>query len=360
MRGAVSQTAPALPRSIRIVLLSGLGDVVHGLPLVNAIKAADSDVNITWVVEPTPAAILANHDSIDRIVVFQPRDGVSAVRKLQRDLGALPKPDVTLNLIVYTKGVWPTILNPSRRRIGFGRDRSFEGVHLASNEHLPRRPWAHTADMFLEFATQLGIPASSHEWKIRFTEDELAAQSEFFAQFNGRPIATIIPASATVKKDWVPVHWAEVANALESDFGFHVVIAGGPGERERATADEIVNRSSARIHVAMGDSVRRLAWIVAGSNLVIAPDTGPVHIARAFDVPVIGIYGHTNPWRVGPWRKFSDLWIDHYTPDGTPPDPSNRKPKRDAMPNIQASEVIEKISVAVDRYGATQEKSRQL
>jgi heptosyltransferase I len=356
----VSPTAPTLPRSIRIVLLSGLGDVVHGLPLVNAIKAQDSDVEITWVVEPMPGAILAHHGSIDRIVIFRRNDGISGVRNLHRELNTLPKPDVTLNLNVYTKSVWPTILNRSRRRIGFGADRSFEGVHFASNEHLPRRSWAHTADMFLEFATQLGVSPSSHEWKITFTQDELGARSEFFAHFSGRPVATIIPASATIKKDWLPERWADVASALESDFGFQVVIAGGPGERERAIANEIVDRSSAQIHVAMGDSVRRLASIVSGSNLVIAPDTGPVHIARAFDVPVIGIYGHTNPWRVGPWRKFSDLWVDHYTAAGAQPDQSNRTPRWDVMPTIHASEVIEKIRVAVDRYGVTREKSPAL
>ena len=72
----------------------------------------------------------------------------------------------------------------------------------------------------------------------------------------------------------------------------------------------------------MGDGVRRLIWTLAGSDLVLAPDTGPVHIARALDVPVIGLYGHTNPWRVGPYREFQELWVDAYTDPGEAPDPS--------------------------------------
>ena len=325
--------------------------MVHGLPVVNAIKNDNPDVHITWVVEPMPAEILAGHESIDRIVVFRRKDGVKGFAQLRDALRAGPKPDVTLNLNVYLKSVWPTLVNRSPHRVGFGSDRSFDGVYLASNEHLPPRPWAHTADMFLEFAATLGADVHNHEWKICFTESELGAQSRFFERFDRRPVATIVPATASIKKDWLPERWAEVADALASDFGFKVVIAGGPGERESAIAKEIIDRSSANIEWAMGDSVRRLAWIVGGSNLVLAPDTGPVHIARALNVPVIGIYGHTNPWRVGPWRAYSDLWIDHYTADGAAADPSNRTPRWHIMPTIQSAEVIARIAVAVDRYG---------
>ena len=349
-----------LPGNIRIVLLSGLGDVVHGLPLVNAIKDASPGSHITWVVEPMPSGILEGHPSIDQIIVFRRRDGLSGVRQLRADLAHAPRPDLTLNLNVYVKSVWPTILRRAPRRIGFGKERSFEGVHLASNEHLPVKPWSHTADMFMEFAEYLGISNVSREWRIEFTEHEKAEQAKFFARFKNRPVSTIIPASASIKKDWIPEKWALVANALEQEFGFSVVIAGGPGEREKDIAQQIVARSSAKIAVAMADSVRRLAWIVGGSSLVIAPDTGPVHIARALNVPVVGIYGHTNPWRVGPWNAFSDLWVDHYTASGSPPDPSNREPKWHMMPTIEPSEVIGRISVAVERYGAGRETVRRL
>ncbi|MEP6508834.1 MAG: glycosyltransferase family 9 protein [Gemmatimonadales bacterium] len=347
-----------VPPNIRIVLLSGLGDVVHGLPLVNAIKDASPDSHITWVVEPMPSGILAGHPSIDAVVVFRRHDGFSGVRQLRAALASTPKPDITFNLNVYMKSVWPTILRRAPRRVGFGRERSFEGVHLASNEHLPAGPWSHTADMFMEFANYVGVPVVNHDWRIRFTDQERSDQSRFFTPFKNRPVATIIPASASFKKDWIPERWASVADALDRDFGFRVVLAGGPGDRERTIADEIVQRASAKIEVAMGDSVRRLAWILNGSSLVVAPDTGPVHIARALGVPVVGVYGHTNPWRVGPWNAYSDLWVDRYTPAGAPPDPSNRAPKWHVMPTIEASEVIERISIAVERYGAAREVPR--
>jgi heptosyltransferase I len=337
-------------RHVCIVLLTGLGDVVHGLPLVNALKDDDPTRRITWVVEPMPAPLLAGHPSIDRVVVYRKKDGLRGVNQLRRDLWAGGRPDLTLNLNVYTKSIWPTLLSRAPHRLGFDRGRSFEGVWLASNHHLDRRPRAHTADMFLEFAGHLRLPVPNPEWRISFTDEEIAAQAAWRAGFGGARVATIVPASAQAKKDWLPERWAAVADALANDFGYRVVLAGGPGAREQAIAREIVERASVPVAWALGDGIRRLAWTIAASDLLIAPDTGPVHLARAFGVPVIGLYGHTNPWRVGPWRAWQELWIDRYTDPGEPPDPSNFTPKLGRMERITPADVVEKIALATERY----------
>ena len=337
-------------RHLCIVLLTGLGDVVHGLPLVNAIRDANPDVRITWVAEPMPASFLEGHPSIDRVVTFRRRDGLRGIRQLRTDLQTRERIDVTLNLNVYFKSVWPTIFSRARRRLGFDRRRAFEGVWLASNERLAAAPRAHTADMFLEFAERLRIPVPNPQWRIQLSRAEREAQKEFFSQLDGRPVATIVPATATIKKDWVAERWARVAEVLDRDFGFSVVIAGGPGEREQSVGRAIIAESSAGITWAMSDSVRRLTWVVEGSDLVIAPDTGPVHIARALNVPVIGLYGHTNPWRVGPWRAFHDLWVDQYTEPGDQPDASDRTPKWDRMATITVDQVVERIQHATSVY----------
>ncbi|HEX8907358.1 MAG TPA: glycosyltransferase family 9 protein, partial [Longimicrobiaceae bacterium] len=245
-------------RHVCIVLLTGLGDVVHGLPLVNALKDDDPSRRITWVVEPMPAPLLAGHPSVDRVVVYHKKDGVRGIARLARDLAVGGHDDLTLNLNVYFKSIWPTVLSRARHRLGFDRGRAFEGVWFASNHHLPDRPRAHTADMFLEFAEYLGLPVPSPEWRIPITDGERRNQAEFFAQFEGRRVATIVPASANAKKDWPAERWARVADALAHDFGYRVVLAGGPGEREQRIAWEIVERSSAKPVWALGDSIRRL------------------------------------------------------------------------------------------------------
>jgi heptosyltransferase I len=340
------------PRSQRVcvVLLTGLGDVVNGLPLVNALKDDDPSRHITWVVEPMAAPVLRPHPAVDDVVVYRKKLGVRGVWELARELGRR-RFDVTLNLNVYTKSVWPTLLSRAPRRVGFDRGRAFEGVWLAANEHLEPRPRGHTVDMFLEFAERLGVPVPAvPEWRIRFTAEELREREEFFAGMD-RPVAAVVPASAMRRKDWLADRWARVVDALEHDFGFRAVLMGGRGERETQAVREIEARTSARPLSAMGDPIRRMAWMIERSALMVAPDTGPLHIARALDVPVVGLYGRTNPWRAGPYRAFQDLWVDRYTEPGEAPDPSDFTPKWERMEQITVDDVLERVQRAVDRYG---------
>lgn len=339
-------------QNICIVLLTGLGDVVHGLPLVNALKDDDPTRRITWIVEPMPAPLLTPHPSVDEVIVYEKKRGLRGVVDLRRNLAGR-KFDLTLNLNVYFKSVWPTVLSGAPNRVGFDRGRSFEGVWMFSNHHLQLRPRAHTQDMILEFLEVLGLPVPAElAWRIPITDVERAAQGEFFGGLDGRPVAAIVPATANPKKDWSADRWARVANALDRDFGFQVILVGGPGAREQAIAREITDRAATKPVWALGDGIRRLAWLLDGSSLVLGPDTGPVHIARAMEKPVIGLYGHTNPWRVGPWRKYQDLWIDTYTDAGAQPDPSGWFPKLDRMERITAEDVLAKVQYAVDHYGA--------
>lgn len=334
---------------ICVVLLTGLGDVVMGLPLVNALKDHAPSRHITWVVEPMPSGLLRHHPSVDDVVVYRKKEGVAGVLELRRAL-AQRRFDLTLNLNIYFKSLWPTLFSAAPRRVGFGRDRARDGVWLAANHHLPPRPRRHTLDMFLEFAADLGIPDPPIDFRLALTPEERREQEEFFAPLRGRPVVALVPASANAKKDWLPERYAEVVDALEHDLGFRTMLVGGPGERETAIAREIVERSSADPVWALGDGVRRLLWLLGGSDLVIAPDTGPIHIARALDVPVVGLYGHTNPWRVGPYRKYQDLWVDRYTDAGEAPDPSRFDPKHGRMEQITTSDVLERVEIVRSRY----------
>ncbi|HUG39826.1 MAG TPA: glycosyltransferase family 9 protein [Longimicrobiales bacterium] len=336
-------------RDVCVVLLSGLGDVVHGLPVVNALKRDDPTRRITWVVEPLSAPLLRHHPAVDEVVVFEKRKGPRGVLQLARSMAGR-RWDLTLNFNIYFKSVFPTVLSRAPVRVGLDRGRSADGVWLFANVRTPPRPRAHTQDMFLELLDVVGVEPRPVTWRLTPTAEERAEQHAFFERFQ-RPVVAIVPASANPRKDWIPERYAVVIDALHGDFGMDSVIVGGPSERERQLTDRILDAASSRPTVALGEGVRRLLWLLGGSSLVIAPDTGPVHVARAMDVPVIGLYGHTNPWRVGPWRRYEDLWVDAYTEPGDPPDPSDAAPKLGRMTRITPESVLVRVDRAVAGYG---------
>lgn len=332
-----------------IVLLTGLGDVVHGLPVANALKRDQPGRHITWVAEPMPAQLLAHHPAVDELVVFHKRDGFQGVRRLWRELRGRNF-DLTLNFNIYGKSIFPTLFSGAPHRVGFDRARTRDGVWLASNHHLEPRPRAHTQDMYLEFLQHLGVRDRAVQWRITAAAAEVAAARELLSGFAGRPIASLVIASSRAVKDWNAAGYAAVADALAERFGYAVVLIGGPSAREREIASAIVANARTAPLVALEDGVGSVTALLAESRLVISPDTGPLHIARALDVPVIGLYGHTNPWRGGPWRKCHDLIIDRYTDPAEAPDPSLFPAKLGRMELITVADVLGRIELAIERY----------
>jgi len=339
-----------------MVLMSGLGDVVHGLPLVNALKRADPATHITWVVQPMPSGVLSPHPAVDEVIVFDAHEGLPAIRRLRDQLRVGGRFDVALNLNTYFKAAFPMVFSRARLRIGIDRRRTRDPVWLVANRTLPRGPVKHTQDIFLDFLGVLGVAAEPLEWRLEPTVEEAELERAFFERVrqDGRPVVSIVSASGNDKKDWTPDGYAALVDALEHELGMRAMLVGGPGEREVALARAVAERAHATPLWQLGDGVRRLLWLLHGSDLVVAPDTGPLHMARAMEVPVVGLFGHTNPWRVGPYRKYEDLWVDHYNEPGEQADASRDEPRLGRMETIRPEEVLERVERATTRYGAGQ------
>ena len=213
-------------REVCVVLLSGLGDVVHGLPVVNALKRDDPTRRITWVVEPLSAPLLRGHPAVDEVIVFEKKRGLRGVLDLARAMRRR-RWDLALNFNIYFKSVFPTVFSRARVRVGLDRGRSADGVWLFANLRTPARPRAHTQDMFLELLEAIGVEPRPVRWRLGPTPAELEEQRAFFAGF-GRPVAAIVPASANAKKDWVPERYGAVIDALRAGIT-HLEIKSGYG-----------------------------------------------------------------------------------------------------------------------------------
>ncbi len=333
-----------------LVLLSGIGDVVHGLPLALDLKRLDPAIHVTWVAEPAPAQVLTHHPAVDRVVVYRPQDGLRGLWRLRRAMSGV-RAHLTLNLQRYLKSAWPTLFSGARVRVGLAPSKTRDGIRRLHTHVLPEGPWKHTQELFLDFRWALGVPRDAPvAWGLAFSDEEDAERRAWLETHAGRPVAALVVASANPKKDWAPERWAELADALDRDMGFRVVLLGGPSARERRIVAHILRCASTGPVDALADSVRTLMGRMKGAALVVAPDTGPLHLAHALGVPVVGLFGHTNPWRVGPWRDFRDLVVDRYTEPGAAPDPSAYLPRDARMDAITVADVLEKVELARCRY----------
>lgn len=337
-------------RRICIVHLTGIGDVVHGLPIANDLKRTDPEGTVVWVAEPAPAEVLRNHPAVDEIVVFRKARGLAGAMELRDTLARRPC-DLTLNMQRYFKSVLPTVFSGAPVRVGLAPSRTRDGVSWFNTHHLPEGPWRHTQDLLLGFRPVLGIPDDDPvTWRITFSPEEREERDRFFAALGPRPVAGIVLATANPSKDWPAERYAPLADALR-DRGYAVLVVGGPGAREAAVARALRERCRHAPALGLGDSVRRMMWMVDGVDLLVSPDTGPLHVAHALGTPVVGLYGHTNPWRVGPWRRFRELVVDRYTDPGEAPDPSRYEPRYGRMERIRLEDVLERVDLLRRRFG---------
>ena len=156
-------------------------------------------------------------------------------------------------------------------------------------------------------------------------------------------------ATSKPEKDWLPERWAEVVDLLHEQYGVQAVLVGGKSPRELAAEQVIMAKARHRPLSALGSGLRNLVGILSGSALVLAPDTGPLHMAVALERPVISLMGYTNPKRTGPYRKYHDLLIDAYGDPGEDY-PVSMENRLGRVERITVEQVREKVDVWESRY----------
>jgi heptosyltransferase I len=347
MSAAARPLAPALDR-VCIVMMSAVGDAVHVLPVINALKRHRPAARITWVLQPGPATLVRGHPAIDDIVLFDRAKGWQAFADVRRALAGR-RFDVVLNLQVYFKAGLVTSFTRAPVKLGFDRARARDFNWLFTNRKIPPHAVGqHVQDQYFEFLAALGVPHEPVVWNLGPWEHERAWQRDFFASID-RPAAAIVVATSKPQKDWLPERWAEVVDALYADYGLQPVLVGGRSPRELYAESVIMARARHAPRSALGSGLRNLVGILDGAALVLAPDTGPLHMAVALDRPVISLIGYTNPKRTGPYRRFHDLIVDAYGDPGEDY-PLSMETRLDRMPRITTRDVMEKVDVWRARY----------
>jgi len=343
-------SAPVLggvPDNVCVVMMSAVGDAVHVLPVINALKRANPRTRITWILQPGPAALVRGHRSVDEIVVFDRSRGIRAFTDVASAMSK-KRFDLVINLQVYFKAGIVTSFTRAPVKVGFDIARARDANWLFTTRRIPSHTPQHVQDQYFEFLTALGVSPDPVEWDLGPWPQERGWQREFVASID-RPIASIVVATSKPEKDWLPERWAEVSDALHERFGMQVVLVGGRTERELNAERIVLERATHKPRSELGSGLRNLVSILDSSALVLSPDTGPLHMSVALNRPTISLMGYTNPKRTGPYRRFQDLIIDAYGEPGEDyPITMENRPGR--MKRIETRHVLEKVQLWRDRY----------
>ena len=330
---------------IAVVMMSAIGDAVHTLPVVNSLRAAAPDSRITWVIQPGPHGLVAGHPAVDEFVLFDRKRGWRAFRDVQRATAG-ERFDLVIALQVYFKAGLVTRILRSPRKLGFDRARARDANWLFTTERIAARGQRHVQDQYFEFLEHLGVPPLL-EWRLGPTEEERARYAGALPD-DPRPTVAFVVGTSKPAKEWPAERYAVLADRLAAA-GVRTVLVGGRSPRELAAAEVIRRHAKHAPPDLLEWDLRKLVYLLDRVDVLVSPDTGPLHMGVALGTPTVSLMGFTNPKRVGPFRRFHDLMIDAYGDPGEDyPVSAEYRPGR--MERITPEEVAAKVERALERY----------
>jgi heptosyltransferase I len=294
-----------LPPQTRILLvkLSSFGDVLHGLPTLEALRDAYPGAHITWLVEAAYAPLLSGHPALDEVWIgprlrpaeFFSGSNQAALRRILQQLRSRP-----FDLVVDVQGllksaVWVALAR-SPRKVGY--DKTRELSYLALTERVPPfDPEAHAVRRYLNLAHYLGAPPAPPRFRLGL--DAAADISALIPAAGNRALVVLHPGARWSSKLWPPASWAHLADWFHGQ-GFQVAFTGGAPD-QKLVAGITSQCRAPRLNLAGSTSLAQLAAILRKARLAVTTDTGAMHLAAALGTPVTALFGPTAPWRTGPF-----------------------------------------------------------
>ncbi|MBU1154020.1 glycosyltransferase family 9 protein [bacterium] len=279
-------------KKILIVKLGSIGDVIHSLPFLKALRDKYPKSFIAWTVESKAYPILEGHSSIDEIILFDRRNILNYLRKIRSY-----RFDLVIDLQRLLKSGLITYLSKAKNRLGFDKKRCKEYNYLFTNLKIPSfSDNKHIIYQYLEFADYLGIKDVKIKYDL-FIPDLTRKYKDIIKDRRSKLIINI---GASKKANiWFPELFAELIETIKEQYKFNLILTGGASDR--TLAKEIKDLTNVDyINLVGKTTLKELAFIIKNGHLYIGCDTGPTHLAVAVNTPVIGLYGSSNPKRNGP------------------------------------------------------------
>ena len=299
--GSRSLSLPPLfaPQRILVILLGAIGDVTRALPLLVRLRRAYPQAHIAWAVEPAAAALLDYHPALDEILLYQRSRGSQTFLPFLRTVRNHHF-DLVLDLQRHLKSGLVSLWSRAPVRLGFHRSNTKEGNWLFNTHTIEAVPdFSLKLAQYLKFADALGLPDDGVRFDLRLRPQE-EQQVETLLAGTIRPFAAFFLGSRWPSRFWFPQATAEVARVLQQEYGMGIVLVGGPSEV--AFAQQVSEAMGTAVTNLTGKtSLRDLIGVFSRARFALGPDSGPMHIAAATDIPVISLWGATSPLRSAPW-----------------------------------------------------------
>ena len=304
---------------ILIVKLSAIGDVIHTLPALCAIRSHWPDAHITWLIEEAAADLVIGHRALDRVIVSgrkrwirqlatasHRRQALCEMRSFWRELRDT-RYDLVIDFQSLLKSAVLARLARGGRKIGFDRGMQHqECSYLLLNERVPPVDMeVHALTRGLRLIEAIGVKSTALDYGIPESDDDRRRIDRLLVseKIDGtRPLVAVNPVALWETKLWLNDRFAALGDRMVTELGVDVVFTGG-------LADRTVNQRIRRLMTAPSadlsgrTSLTMLAALYRRAALLVTTDTGPMHLAAAVGTPVVALFGPTAPWRTGPFGR---------------------------------------------------------
>ncbi|EPE37494.1 glycosyltransferase family 9 protein [Candidatus Photodesmus anomalopis] len=290
------------PSSVCFLRLSSIGDVCHTVAVIQALQQYWPKTKVVWILGKIEFDLLDKLENVE-LIVFDKNSGLKGMWNVWRQLKGYYF-DALIHMQIAIRSSILTIGIKAKYKIGFNFKRAKECQWLFTNKKNPDTKSKHVLDSFFSFIEYLGVPPSKPSWKL-----PINCMHHHYADniIKNLPTIIICPSSSKEERNWLPNRYAKFADYVIKK-GYQVVICGSNKRKERDLADEIcLIMKYTALNLVGKTSLKQLTALLAKSELLLAPDSGPLHIATTQGTPVIGLYGHSNPERTGPYNSIKNV-----------------------------------------------------
>lgn len=294
--------------SILIVRLSALGDVTHVVPMVRSLKAQRPGIALTWIIGKHESKLVGDLPGVE-FIVFDKRAGITGFRQLARQLRGRRFDALLLCQVALRANLISTLIKAGIR-VGYDPARSRDLHQAFINRRIPARSGEHALDAIASFVEPLGLARLPPRWDIPISAADHAAAERLLP--GTAPTLLLSPCSSHPRRNWRVERYAALADHAVARHGLRVAITGGPSALEQATAAAIVAAmQEPALNLVGRDTLKEFLALCQRAVALVSPDSGPMHIANAAGLKVLGLHAASNPARSGP---YSDRrWcVDRY------------------------------------------------